>query len=89
MTTLQELMGQFDDVLEETIIDGGYTIPKTDGDSWLNRDDAEDRLISFIEKSYLAGKEDEKKRCIGIIQDEIGSTSKTPLNNIIKNLNNL
>ena len=40
-------------------------------------------------KGYLAGKEDEKKRCIGIIQDEIGSTSKTPLNDIIKNLNNL
>jgi hypothetical protein len=62
MTTLQELVDEFMDVLEETTIDGGYTIPKIDGDSWLNRDDAENRLISFIEKSYLAGKEDEKRR---------------------------
>jgi hypothetical protein len=67
MTTLQELVDEFMDVLEETIIDGGYTIPKTDDDSWLNRDDAENRLISFIEKAYLAGKEDEKKRTAGEI----------------------
>jgi hypothetical protein len=77
MTTLQELEKAFDETIEYSTL-----LLSTNGDSSMLSENIKDiNLIkSFIEKSYLAGKEDEKKRVVEIINNHVAKLLKWGLN---------
>jgi CRISPR/Cas system CSM-associated protein Csm4 (group 5 of RAMP superfamily) len=91
MTTLQELEKAFDETIEYSTL-----LLSTNGDSSMLSENIKDiNLIkSFIEKSYLAGKEDEKKRVVEIVKkvqavEKESNGRYNACNEIIQSLNNL
>jgi hypothetical protein len=67
--SITQTIKEFEKLLGDTIIDGGYDMSNKE-DNWLSARDAEKRLKSFLLRSHLNYLLEEKKRLEGEIKEK-------------------